>query len=156
LLELAGVAGKVCADERRRQVADGHRGEPPLRLRRFARIADNERIDERQRATNRFREARRGERHGLARQPFQRAVRAHVNHGVEIVLQPEAERHQGMARRQGRIVVVGAAAAGAAAIGREGDGDVAEGYCAETERAVLHIGIRFGLAPRRRHGFPDL
>ena len=81
-----------------------------LGLRGFARIADDERVDHRQRAEHRLGEAGRGQRHGLAGQPFQRAVRAHVDHGIEIVLQPEAERHQGVARRQGRIVIVGAAA----------------------------------------------
>ena len=48
-LELARVAGQIGADERRRQMAERHRGDPALGLRRLARIADDERIDHRQR-----------------------------------------------------------------------------------------------------------
>jgi hypothetical protein len=54
LLQLAGVAAEIGANERRRQVADGHGREPSLRLRRFTGIADDERVEHRQRAEHRF------------------------------------------------------------------------------------------------------
>ena len=101
-LELARVAGKAAVDKRRRQMADGHAGDAALGLRRLARIADDERIDHRQRPGDDFRKAFRGERDRLARQPFERAVRAHVHERIDLrdVLQPQPERDQRMARRQ--------------------------------------------------------
>ena len=57
---------------------------PALGLRGLARIADDERIDHRHRPDHRLGEARRGQRDGLARQPFQRAVRAHVDDGIDV------------------------------------------------------------------------
>ena len=56
-LKLARIAGKPAGDQRRRQVADGDAGDAALGLRRLARIADDERIDHRQRAGDDFREA---------------------------------------------------------------------------------------------------
>ena len=99
------------AGQRRRQVADGDRGNAPLGLRRLAGIADDEGIDDRQRAGDDFGKAVFAERHGLARQPFQRAVRADMDERVaaEAFPQPQAEGDQRMARRQLRVVIVGAA-----------------------------------------------
>jgi hypothetical protein len=57
LLELAGVSRKACLDEGRRQVADGHRGDPPLCLRSFPGVADDEGVDHGQAADHQFREA---------------------------------------------------------------------------------------------------
>ncbi len=75
------------------------------------------------------------ERHGLAGQPFQRAVGADMDERVdaERLAQPQAEGDQRMARRQRRVVVVGAAVGRAAAIGGQRHGDVAEGGGAEGE-----------------------
>ena len=56
-LELAGVSRKACLDERRRQVPDGHRRDPPLCLRGFAGVADDEGIDHRQAGDHQFWEA---------------------------------------------------------------------------------------------------
>ena len=83
-LELARVAGQVRADERRRQMAERHRGDAALGLRGLARIADDERIDDRQRPDHGLGEAGRRQRDRLAGQPFQRAVRAHVHEGIGI------------------------------------------------------------------------
>jgi len=55
--ELAGVSRKARVDERGRQVADDHRGDPPLCLRGFPRIADDEGIDHGQAGDHQFREA---------------------------------------------------------------------------------------------------
>ena len=109
--KLARVAGQTGARKRRRQMADGHRRDAALGLRRLARIADDERIDHRQRPGDDFRKAVRRQRHRFAGQPFQRAVRAHVNEriGFADVLQPKSEGDQRMPRRQRWIVIVGAA-----------------------------------------------
>ena len=56
-LKLARVARKTGLDERRRQVADGHRGDPAFGLRGLAGIADDEGIDHGQRADHQIREA---------------------------------------------------------------------------------------------------
>ena len=82
-LKLARVAGKPAGGKRRRQMADRHRGDAALGLRRFARIADDEGIDHRQRPGDDFRKTFRGERDRLARQPFQRAVGAHMHERVD-------------------------------------------------------------------------
>jgi len=56
-LELTGISRKTCVDERGRQVADGHCGDPPLCLRGFPGVADDEGVDQRQAADHQFREA---------------------------------------------------------------------------------------------------
>ena len=85
-------------------------------------IADDEGIDRpaaRRRRASGKQDAR--QRHGLARQPFQRAVRAHMDEriGLGDVPQPQPEGEQRMARRQGRVVIVGAAVARTPAVGRQ-------------------------------------
>ena len=126
------------AGQRRRQMADGDRGDAALGLRRLAGIADDEGIDDRQPAGDDFGKAVFAERHGLAGQPFQRAVRADMDERVaaEAFLQPQAEGDQCMARRQLWVVIVGAAIFRAAAVGRQRDGDVAETRGAEGECAI--------------------
>ena len=148
-LELARVAGKPAVNERRRQVPDGQPGDAALGLRRLARIADNERIDHRQRAGHDFREAFRGERDRLAGEPFERAMRAHVDEriGLGHVLQPKPEGDERVPRRQQRIVIVGAALRRAAAVGRQRDQKLAECLRAEAKAAVAHVGIVRRLAP---------
>ena len=76
-------------------------------------------------------------------------MRAHVDQRVDLrrVLQPEPERDQRVARRQRGIVIVGAPLAGASAVGRQRDQNVAEGARAETKCAVAHIRI-VGGAPQ--------
>ena len=81
-LELARVAGEAAGHKRRRQMADGHAGDAALGLRGFARIADDERINDRERSGDDFRKTRRGERHRFAGQPFERAMRAHMHKRV--------------------------------------------------------------------------
>ncbi len=154
-LELARVTGQTGGDERWRQMADGHRRDPPFGLRGLAGIADDEGIEHRQRTEHRLGETGRRQRHRLARQPFERAVRAHVHERVDLMLQPQAEGDECVPRRQCRIVVVGASIARAAAVGRERDQDIAERARSETERAVAQIRIVGRVAPRamdeRRH-----
>ena len=100
------------SDQRRRQMADGHCADAALRLRRLAGIVDDERIDDRRRADEDFRRAglRQGDR--LARQPFQRAVRAELDQRVDALLarEPEMEGDIGVARRERQVVIVALAA----------------------------------------------
>ena len=150
--EFARVAGKSAVNERRRQVPDGQPGEAALGLRRLARIADNERIDHRQRAGHDFREAFRGERDRLAGEPFERAMRAHVDERIDLghVLQPEAEGDERVPRRQQRIVIVGAALRRAAAVGRQCDQNLAECLRAEDESGRRARRDRPPARPRHR------
>jgi len=89
-LELARLARQIGADERRRQVADRHRGDAALGLRGLARIADDEGIEDGQRPEHGLGKARLRQRDRLAGQPFERAVRTHVHERVDVgaVLQP--------------------------------------------------------------------
>ena len=87
-----GVSRHLRLDERRRQVPNRHRCDPPLCLRRFPGIADEEGIDHRQGADHQFRETRGGERDCLARQPFEGAVRTHVNERIDLGDMPKPER----------------------------------------------------------------
>ena len=63
-------------------MTDGHRADPALCLRRFSRVADEEGIDHRQAADHQFRKTRGGQRDGLAGQPLEGAVRAHVDERI--------------------------------------------------------------------------
>ena len=120
-LDLARLAGPAAVDERRRQVSDGHRGDPALCLRRLPGIADDEGIDHRKRADDQFGKAGAGQRHGLAGQPFERAVGAHVDEciGLGDVPKPKPEREQRVPWRQGRIVVVRSAIVRTSAVRRK-------------------------------------
>ena len=86
---------------------------------------------------------------------------------AERLAQPQAEGDQFVARRQGRVVVVGAAIGRPAAIGSERHGDVAEGRgaegeacfdCAPSPLAAGHLPVRAGSsagAPiAERHALP--
>jgi hypothetical protein len=130
-------------------VPDRDRSDPALGLRGLAGIADDERINHGEGADHRLGKAGRGQRDGLARQPFERTVGAHVQQRVDFrdVPQPQAEGEQRMARRQGGVVIVGAAVDRASAVGHKRDNKIAEGAGAEAERAVAHVGIIRGVAP---------
>ncbi len=121
--------------ERWRQVAERDGGDAALGLRRLARIADDERIDDRQRAGDDFGKTVAGERHRLAWQPFQRAVGADMHDGVatQRFLQPQAEGDQRMTRWDRRVVIVGAAVGGTPPVRRQRHRDVAEAGGAEGE-----------------------
>ena len=102
-LQFARVAREVGADERRRQMAKRDRGEPALGLRRFTRVADDKRIDDRYKSptTASGKQVTR-QSNGFAWQPFQGAVRTHVDDGIDVsdMAEPQPEGKQRMARRQ--------------------------------------------------------
>ena len=93
-------------DQRRRQMADRRRADAPLGLRRLAGIVDDERIDDRRRADENFGRAAFGQRDRLARQPFERAVRAELDQRVDPFLarsaRHETRRIRGEAEGSGR------------------------------------------------------
>ena len=74
-------------------MADGDGCDPPLGLRRLARIADDEGVDDGQGARDDLRKAGFAKRHRLARQPFERAMRADMDDGMttERLPKPQAE-----------------------------------------------------------------
>ncbi len=89
------------AGQRRRQMAKRDGGDAPLGLRRLAGVGDDEGIDDGQRAGDDLGKAGFAERDGLAGQPFQRAMGADMDEGMdaERFAQPQAEGDQFMARR---------------------------------------------------------
>ena len=93
--------------ERRRQMADGDGGQPPLGLHRLAGIVDDEGVDHRQRPQHRLGPAFARQRQRLAGQPFQRAVRAEMDQRVDLLglAQPGIERDVGVARRAVGVVI---------------------------------------------------
>ena len=107
------------AGQRRRQMAKRDGGDAPLGLRRLAGIGDDEGIDNGQGTGDDLGKTVLRECNRLARQPFQRAMGADMDKRMDAkrFAQPEAEGDQRMARRERRIVIVGAAVGGTAAIG---------------------------------------
>ena len=100
--------GRDCALRQwRRQVAEGDGADAALGLRRLAGVVDDEGVDDWQGADQRLGPAGVGQGDRLAGQPFQRAVRAHVDQGVEALrAEPEVEGDIGVARGAGEVVVV--------------------------------------------------
>src|SRR6185437_13922725 len=121
--------------QRRRHVSDRHRADAALGLRRLARVVDDERIHDRGRADEHFRGAALAERNRLARQPFQRAMRAELNDCVDFFAagEPEVEGDVAVPRRQVEIVIVALARRRVAAVGLDGDDELAELNEAEGE-----------------------
>ena len=76
-------------------------------------------------------------------------MRTHMHERVDIgaVLHPQPEGQQGVARGQGRVVIVRAASARSAPIGRERHQNISERAGAESEHALTQIGIARGIAP---------
>ena len=66
-LEIAGLSRKLALHERRWQMADSQGSDPPLCLRGFSGVADDEWIDDGQTPDHQFWEARRGQRNRFAR-----------------------------------------------------------------------------------------
>ena len=148
-LELERGPMRSGGDQRRRQVADRRRADAALGLRRLARIVDDERIDDRRRPEQDFGRASLAERDRLARQPFERAVRAELNDRVDVLVarEPEMERDIGVARRQVEIVIVALARRNIAAVGLRRDDELAEPNEPKAERAADRIAVFGRLAP---------
>src|SRR5262249_13793069 len=83
-----------------------------------------------------------------AGQPFQRAVRTHMDQPINALLaEPEIERDIGMARNAGEVVIVDIAAFDLAALGLHGDDGLAASDCGEMELAVTNLWVALGRAP---------
>src|SRR6185312_6631106 len=143
--------------QRRRHVSDRHRADAALGLRRLARIVDDERIDDRGRADEHFRGAALAERNRLARQPFQRAMRAELNDCVDFFAagEPEVEGDVAVPRRQVEIVIVALARRRGAAVGLDSDDELAELNEAEGEGATDRVAVMRWLAPGGEQRLPE-
>ena len=138
-------------------MADRHGRDPAFGLRGLAGIVDDEGIDHGQRAERRLDGAILRERDRLARQPFERAVRAQMNQRVDALdlAQPDVERDIRMARRQREVVILALARIEAAAIGLHRDDQLAGAHDAKNERAFAHGRVGFGIAPGRDDVSPE-
>ena len=137
--------------QRRRQMAERDSAEAPARLRRLARVVDDERIDDRHCASHNLGRALGVQRHGFAGQPLKCAMRAAVNHCVDFgdAAKPEIESDVTVARRQIGVVVAVAARRAAGAVRLQGNGDIAVLQNAK-DKAALQIkhGVSVRRAPR--------
>ena len=147
------VRGAIGArlDERRGEMANRHSGDPAFGLRGFAGIVDDEGIDHGQRAEGRLDGAVLRKRDRLARQPFERAVRAQMNQRVDPLdlAQPDVERDIGVARRSCEIVIFVLARLAPAPIRLHRDDQLARAHEAENERAFAQGRIGLRVAPGR-------
>ncbi len=105
----------------RRDMAKRHRPDASFGLCCFAGVVDDERVDDRQIANQRFGPTRIAKGHRLAGQPFERAMRTDMDQGIGLLLQPEVKGDIGMARHAFEIVIVVVARAGLPALGLQGD-----------------------------------
>ena len=148
MLEPTQAFGQCGRRQRRRQMADRDGADPPFGLRCLAGIVDDEGIDDRQIADQCFRPAAGRQRHGLAGQPFERSVCAHMDYGVNaFVPEPEIERDIGVARRAREIVVFGVAIGRIASFRLDRDDRLAAPERGEMKRAAAATGIVFRRAP---------
>src|SRR5262249_55643734 len=83
--------------------------------------------------------------------PFESAVRAHVDEGIDLrnMPKPKAEREQRVAWRQSRVVIIGSTIRRASSVWRECDDDVPEAPRAKTKCAVSYVAVVSGVAPCR-------
>ena len=104
LLQPGHVVVGVGPGHRREQVVDDGGVGPALGLGAFARVVDDERVDEREVAEGHVGPAPGGQPHALSGQPFQGAVLAHVHDGVgpEALVQPPVEGEVVVRRREVR------------------------------------------------------
>ena len=123
----------------RRQVIDDDRAQAPLGLGAFAGVVDDERINIGQRPQGGLGVTFRRQRQGLARQPFQVSVLAHVANGVgvEMVTQPGVE-SEIVVRRHQVGAVVAFFRVDVIAPGRlQGDGDLAQTEGGDSEMPAI-------------------
>ncbi|MNQ72029.1 hypothetical protein D3C85_867210 [compost metagenome] len=105
--EVAQRAVGFGAGQRWHQVIDDHRLGAPLGLGALARVVDDERIDVRQRPEQSIWPTMFRQPDAFARQPFEVAVLADVDHAVGAigVAQPEVEGQVAVGRHQVRVVI---------------------------------------------------
>ena len=145
------VAGQAGSDQRRGHVTQRHRADPAAGLCRLAGSVDDEGINDGHRPQRHLRPGLGIERHGLARQPFERAVGADMDERVDGLdaPEPEVDGEIGMARRAALVVAVGLAILRPAAIRLKGDDQPAGSQMRDDEVAVDEGGILLGRAVQR-------
>ncbi len=128
---------------------DNHCRGSPLGLSPFTGIVDDEGIDVRQRAKDRFRVATVGQRQRLAGQPFQIAVLAVVQNGLctEVLAQPHVEGEVTVRRHQCGIVVGLCRVDVVATCRLDRHGDIAVELYSQLKRTVAHKGVVFRCPP---------
>ena len=149
LLQLAERAIALGAGERRCQVIHDHGTRPPLCLRAFARIVDDERVEMGQGAQHRLGPAAGRESQGLARQPFEIAVLAQMHDGMqpELMTQPEIEGQIAVRGHEIRRVVGALRVDVVAARRLKPDHQMAEWQDRQDEAPVLDVRVLIGLPP---------
>ncbi len=128
--------------------------DPPLRLRAFARIVDDEGIDLRHRPGADFGKAILRQRDRLARQPFQIAMLAHMDDRMraKFPVQPDMEGEVAMRRRQRRVMIAALGIDVIAARRLHRDCDMAEAMHPQAKGPILTKWVALRLAPPIRHG----
>ena len=142
------------ARHRRHQVVDHDGLSAPLGLRAFAGVVDDEGVEVRQRAEQRIGPALGAQRHALAGQPFEVAVRADVHHRIdrEGPAQPEIESDVVVRRHQVGVVVARRRIDTTCAGRLDADEDLAEAQAGDHEAAAAQRRRLFGRAPARVDG----
>ena len=155
--EVARRAMRAGLGERRRHMADRHRADAPLGLRRLAGVVDDEGVDHRNGAEHHLGSAGGVQRHGLARQPLQRAVRAEMHQRVDAFdrPKPEIEGDVAVARRSGGVVIVGAPLPSSPAVGLDRHQQTIRPNESEGESTIQHRRIVAGLPPGPAHGLVE-
>ena len=153
LLQTGDVAVRLGAGHRRNEVVDQCGVSTALGLCALARVVDQEGVNHRQLADGSIRATGGGKTDGLARQPLQVAVLAHVNHGIgaetALRLRQRQEAVAGqvvMRRRQIRVVVDTHRVVTETTWWLHHDHDIAEGQA----RNVDVLGIRVDVQGARR------
>ena len=137
---------------------DGDGTDAPLGLHRLARVVDDEGIDDRHGAEQRLRRAGVGQRQRLARQPFERAVRAemHERMNAEPFAQMQVERHIRVTRRAGEIVIAGFVSSFRAAVRLQCHEHIARLKNRNAEASVAERRVILRRAPRSVDGVTRL
>ena len=148
-LDLLQRAIGLGARHRRHQVIDDHGLGAPLGLAAFARVVDDEGVEVRQRAEDGVGPAGRAQRHALARQPFEVAVRADVHHRIdrEGAAQPEVERQVVVRRHQVGVVVRRTQVHVASARGLDADKHMTQAQAGDREAIAAQGRVVFRRAP---------
>ena len=144
--------------QRRGQVSDGDRAQPPLRGRRLARVVDDEGIGHRDAAQQRRREAGFRHRDRFAGQPFERPVRAQMDHRVDVLdaAQPKVKRDVSVARRHVGVVIERLTVEDLAAVRLNRGDEASEAGVAKEKRSFLDRGIVFRRSPDLGNPCPGL
>ncbi len=130
---------------------DDDGGRAALRLSALARIVDDEGIEMRQRSEDRFGITGFRQRQCLARQPFQIAMLAHVDHriGAELFAQEGIEGEIAMRRHEIGRVIAFLRIDIVAACRLDADEQPAETRKGERKSTLAHVGIGLRIAPSR-------